>query len=206
MTEETRADFAIMTVPNSSLTECSFQSSDEGSVSSEAATDWDEEEMVEEKLISNILVSIFGEQQFSPDSEANGMTNPLLVPVKKEVMERIMREFWIIFDQEWAANIQRRGNSPTNSTGGRTVTTPDQALPNTGANKRKFGADDEWNPDEDDGQGQKRPKKDIPAAMNSPGFKMKLACPYRKHDPRKYCLDGWRTCALASLTTVARVK
>ncbi|KAH8751437.1 hypothetical protein BGZ57DRAFT_735818, partial [Hyaloscypha finlandica] len=33
-----------------------------------------------------------------------------------------------------------------------------------------------------------------------------FACPYRKHNPRKYCVRDWRTCALTPHKTVARVK
>jgi hypothetical protein len=34
----------------------------------------------------------------------------------------------------------------------------------------------------------------------------RFACPYRKHDSRKYCLPHWRSCTLTPLQTVARVK
>jgi len=34
----------------------------------------------------------------------------------------------------------------------------------------------------------------------------KFACPYRKHNPEKYTLQDWRSCALSGFPTVARVK
>jgi hypothetical protein len=34
----------------------------------------------------------------------------------------------------------------------------------------------------------------------------KFACPYRKHNPQRYCVQYWRPCALTALDTVARVK
>ncbi|KAH6714386.1 hypothetical protein BKA61DRAFT_481996, partial [Leptodontidium sp. MPI-SDFR-AT-0119] len=34
----------------------------------------------------------------------------------------------------------------------------------------------------------------------------KFACPYRKHNPRKYCVQDSRSCALTPFETVARVK
>jgi hypothetical protein len=34
----------------------------------------------------------------------------------------------------------------------------------------------------------------------------KFACPYRKHNPEKYRLENWRSCALSGFKSVARVK
>jgi len=35
-----------------------------------------------------------------------------------------------------------------------------------------------------------------------PGF----ACSFRKQNPRQYCVDNWRPCALTPFQTIARVK
>jgi hypothetical protein len=35
---------------------------------------------------------------------------------------------------------------------------------------------------------------------------VEFACPYRKHNPRKYSVRDWRSCALTSFNSIARVK
>jgi len=74
---------------------------------------------------------------------------------------------------------------------------------------RKRQRDKDEGGDEFDGDGKqdtKRPKIDAP--LNVSNEKGKFACPYRKHDPRKYChqVRCWRSCALTPLDTIARVK
>ncbi|KAG4411122.1 hypothetical protein IFR04_015747 [Cadophora malorum] len=60
--------------------------------------------------------------------------------------------------------------------------------------------------DSDEDKNRKRsrtPKKDVPPGKNDC---QKFACPYRKHNPRKYNVQSWRTCALTPHENVARVK
>ncbi|KAN0102569.1 hypothetical protein V8E51_010882 [Hyaloscypha variabilis] len=48
----------------------------------------------------------------------------------------------------------------------------------------------------------KQPESMPNANETAPGF----ACPFRKRNPRKYCMKNWRSCALSPHKTVARVK
>jgi hypothetical protein len=56
-----------------------------------------------------------------------------------------------------------------------------------------------------DGRGPKR-LRTTPSASEFSETGLKFACPYRKHDPRKYGMPNWGPCALTPLQTVARVK
>jgi hypothetical protein len=57
---------------------------------------------------------------------------------------------------------------------------------------------------ENDEKSLKRPKQ---ASLSTPEKDYRgFACPYRKHNPRKYCVHDWSTCVLTPLRTVARVK
>lgn len=59
---------------------------------------------------------------------------------------------------------------------------------------------------EEDGDGRpKRPK--VPSTSTTSFEELaQFACPYRKHDPRKFNFRDWPTCALTPQRTVARVK
>jgi len=81
---------------------------------------------------------------------------------------------------------------------------------NQGSSKislRKHLRDDEDDPDQNEGGdgSPKRPKK-ISSPPQNEDDSRKFACPYRKRDPRKYCIQHWRPCALTPLETIARVK
>jgi hypothetical protein len=52
---------------------------------------------------------------------------------------------------------------------------------------------------------QKRPRT-LSNESQDPEHAVKFACPYRKHNPIKYGVSKWRSCALTPLETVARVK
>jgi hypothetical protein len=63
------------------------------------------------------------------------------------------------------------------------------------------------NPDEDpedrlQGSGGKNPG----FGPNTDQIPPQFACPYRKHNPRKYGVADWRSCALSHHKTIARVK
>ena len=71
--------------------------------------------------------------------------------------------------------------------------------------KRKRQDQDENENNEGENRSPKRPKNLLSPPRNTFGCR-KFACPYRKHDARKYCVRNWRSCALTPLETVARVK
>jgi hypothetical protein len=134
---------------------------------------------------------------------------PLLTPMKQELVNCIMREFWIIFNQEWSTNIQKHsGGSPQstssaisqhNNKSGKSCTSRGQ--------KRERKDDEDENSEDNNGRNPKRPKVDS-SPPNGADERTKFACPYRKHDRRKYCHQTrhWRSCALTPLDTIARVK
>ena len=86
-----------------------------------------------------------------------------------------------------------------------------QVVDVTSVTSRKFGGkhqrdeQDENAQDNGDGRSPKRPRA-LLTPPRSDHDSTKFACPYRKRDPRKYCVQSWRTCALTALDTVARVK
>lgn len=64
--------------------------------------------------------------------------------------------------------------------------------------------------DDDEDDGEKEPKRSRKGRPSSVGDEQdsSFACPFRKHDPRKYSVQNskWKICALTSHQNVARVK
>ncbi len=134
----------------------------------------------------------------------------IINPVRNSLIERIMGEFWTIFNQEWSANIRRRTESP--STPASSVSGPrSQQSAQDSYKKHKRTTDserDRLSNDDNENEGPKRPRRSPPLPEDGNEYQHKFSCPYRKHSPRKYNhLDRrWRSCALTPFSNIARVK
>jgi len=133
---------------------------------------------------------------------------PVLAPLKQAMVERIMTEFWVIFNQEWSASVRKCADaSLTPSPSAKSDPTPSKQRTSNYRGKRSAEYDDDdKNPDEDDDRDPKRPKKTKSQPEDRCDSVMKFACPYRKYNPQKYCIKNWRLCALTPLDSVSRVK
>jgi hypothetical protein len=139
------------------------------------------------------------------------VASPLSTMAKQELVDRFMREFWTIFNQNWTAEPQEHGNSSSQSgiTSAYSVNSGDSAKDSRSCRaqklqKRREADEDDEGSDNGDQRGRKRPKNFITKVETSGP---KFACLYRKHNPRKYCVSGgWRPCALTPFETIARVK
>jgi hypothetical protein len=134
-----------------------------------------------------------------------------LEPMKREMVDRLMEEFWIIFHQKWSTDFRKCPSNPgdsaptSRSTFGFEFGQGTLAGGNSGGGQNGDERDDEnFGNDPKGGPGGKGtpPEFQPNTDQTSAGF----ACPYRKHNPRKYCVRDWRTCALTPHKTVARVK
>jgi hypothetical protein len=134
-----------------------------------------------------------------------------LEPMKREMVDRLMEEFWIIFHPKWSTDFRKCPPNPgdsastSRSTFGFEFGQGTPAGRNSGGGQNGDERDDEnFGNDPKEGPGGKGTPPEFPpnTDQTSAGF----ACPYRKHNPRKYCVRDWRTCALTPHKTVARVK
>jgi hypothetical protein len=120
-----------------------------------------------------------------------------------------MKDFWWIFNQECSANIRTRAGSPSSSG---STSANQGAKTSTGAahanNENSQGADDDDDGSREEGNQEPNRSRNGNRSKETRTQVKKFACPYRKYNPRKYCYLNrtWRTCALASFDTVARVK
>jgi hypothetical protein len=152
------------------------------------------------KIIHNELIS--GNQNAAKD-----LTRPILTPMKQAIVGRVMKEFWVIFNQEWSSNIRKCAGDAYNKSSSATKpeTSPSRQHVLSGPKKRVGDNDHDQDRDEEEGKNPKRPRKQksVPEDRIDGA---KFACPYRKHDPRKYTIRSWRVCALTPLDSVSRVK
>jgi hypothetical protein len=131
---------------------------------------------------------------------------PILKESKKGLVDRLMEEFWQLGFKEFSANLRHRGSSQTS---GPSVVSniSNQRAEDSNPKSRRRATEDDWgdNGKDDDGQRRKRPRLETSKASSMKDVSL-FACPYRKHNPRKYNVKDSPRCALTGHSTTARVK
>jgi hypothetical protein len=154
------------------------------------------------------IAKVCKQLQVTSAERARRIIDPIISPLKESLVERIMGDFWSLFNQEWSENIRKRTVSP--STHSSVSSSSSKSLAEKSNKKHKRTTDDNGysRQDEDENEGSKRPRRASASVEDGEDSRLKFSCPYRKHNPRKYthCDRVWRTCALAPFSTVARVK
>lgn len=176
------------------------------STPSEDSTDWEEDNIVKDHA-----QRLQGEDDQVPASRHSQppFLQPTLDLTKKEILDSFIQRFRI-FRQTQASGVREVASGPAsepgNSAGASTSrpSTSSTFRPGTSSRRRRIsGADGREGSDEN--------HDEVPANGNGPSDEpedppLKFACPYRKRDPRKYCLSKWRRCALTPHESVSRVK
>ena len=173
----------------------------------ETDTTWSEDESNWDEDVPRIYdhLGLLARDMRSPE-----MSNQaLLTPLKEKLVDSIMREFWIIFNQDWRTNLRKHPGGSSQSRSSPAAQRNHKPERASTSRRRKRGREDDGDGSSDDNNGRS-PKR--PKAYSSPPQELnersKFACPYHKHDPQKYCHQNrrWRSCALTPLDTIARVK
>jgi hypothetical protein len=126
--------------------------------------------------------------------------------VKDVLVECLMEEFWDMTNQTLSSNMRTHGSPPDSSTtpSENNVSLRKQFSSST-PGKRSWEDGNGEPPEQDREGGSKKPKSALtPLEISSEA--LHFACPYRKHDPRKYNVNQWAACALTPQKGVARVK
>ena len=174
---------------------------------SEDATDWEEDSDLEHD-VHQLHLSDSGQL---PAESQKPLIQYVLDPTRKEMIDRLMEEFWIIFNRNWPVGARLcpavpRNNSPSTSRGVSGSDNP--SVTYSGGSLRGFegsGKRDKEPPDDRPGEGSGEPSN-TPESVPNTAEPIGFACPYRKRNPKKYCVSDWRPCTLNPLKTVARVK
>lgn len=141
------------------------------------------------------------------DGSVEAFHDLVLTPVKQQMVDRLMEEFWVIFDLEWQTNVTSHAGTPdvsTTSQGSGPGSSTQRSASGSGTKRRSTDHRDQHS--EDDEQENAKRRNISPSSGYESHIYPKFACPYRKHDPRKYNITDWRTCALTPQSTIARVK
>ncbi|KAH6718161.1 hypothetical protein BKA61DRAFT_670574 [Leptodontidium sp. MPI-SDFR-AT-0119] len=102
--------------------------------------------------------------------------------------------------QQDATDEAHQSQSPGSST------VPYLQGPTSEVSSRKKRRIDKDKDREDEDEGENQPKHRLPKAPHNHAHKRKFACPYRKHDPFKYNVHSYRTCATSGFPDISRVK
>ncbi|KAF4632584.1 hypothetical protein G7Y89_g5539 [Cudoniella acicularis] len=175
--------------------ESQFEDIDSGMESdSEASSDCDSEGS--DKISDS---GYFGNRM---DAKAAPDVKSVLNPVRQELVNNVMGEFWKIFNQEWDSNITSCTNSGSSrGSGGICMDTTSSSRQ---AQRKRQRIDDNESPEENQDK-KRQPRKSQSPNKDSEEI-TKFACPFRKHDARTYNIYKYRVCALSHWQTIARVK
>ncbi len=130
-----------------------------------------------------------------------------LTGVQLSLVHRLMKEFWVIFNDRWQSESTQHGSTQSGSSTGSSSSIFDAqgfAESNASSSKRPRHSEN-GDSDSDKSRPSKRKGKE-PQRPDPCKIMLRFACPFRKRNPRKYCVQTWRACALTPHTTVARVK
>jgi hypothetical protein len=131
---------------------------------------------------------------------------PILGPMKQALVNRIMEEFWAIFNQGPDSRyIGCAGNTPESSAPSSAISSPNSSSVKPSQRKRRRDDDDERPPDDNNDRKPRQPRSGQPSTLD-PEENKRFACPFRKHDSRKYSVYNHRACALSHWETISRVK
>jgi hypothetical protein len=178
----------------------------EEAISPENETDWVEDES-DESEESFESTSSDTEQSTVWEVISGSWIEPTLAASKTKLIDRLMEDFWIFFGQVQHTNIV--GHTGASSSTGAT-TSSSNTLSSTAsclAKGSKRGLEDQNDPEsDDDSQRRSGPPRKGSVVPEPERSRPNFACPYRKHNPRKYSVTEWRPCALTPHNTIARVK
>lgn len=135
----------------------------------------------------------------------SALINPTLQQAKRVLVSRLTKLFWSNFHGYWGPRtfpLVMGGDLGVEQTDVDVRSTEDGIL------DHQYVSSDHVHSFLVGTDGARSPKrlKAAPSGFDLPDTGLKLACPYRKHDPWKYTVPNYGPCALTPLQTVARVK
>lgn len=168
----------------------------------------DEEETTEYDSNEDIPSDASACGELSDTPEESTLDHDVLEPMRQALVDRVMDEFWIIFNQSWDSGYREhaRGAQDSSSPSNASLATSAATTPlSTRPTQRKRQREDDMGSDDEDGNMSRKPKRSS-GPSDEAGDRKRFACPFRKHDSRRYSTYNYRVCALSHWETIARVK
>jgi len=160
---------------------------------------------------SGVLGAMCDESLLGTAKGEERLLQPVFGPLKQAIIEHVMKEFWVIFNQQWSMNVRKcngGGSEPidgaSNSSSSRDSSKQGEKK-NKDKSKRERGSNDDQR-DGSDQEGNFKRTRGSNEFSKDRKSNEKFACPYRKHNSQKYSVHNWRVCALSPLNSVSRVK
>lgn len=178
------------------------------SASSEDATDWEDDSDLEDssKILQFRLPSLL---EGRPGTGLSRLQTELS-PIKSRLIEKLMLDFWGIFYSSWPHSMRQHGSSKqsiVSTTASESGTTSrDSSSVRYGKRCRSDDGEDEESDDHHERRRKRAPVDKLPAVREDDPLARQFACPFRKHDPRKYSIQKWPRCAEKPQKTIARLK
>ena len=139
------------------------------------------------------------------DSGVSGVLDRVDIP-KKQLLDTLMVSFYDMFDSYMGFIHRAESGSSIGSRQFSTASTNSLGKDSSrgGIRRRKGNQDDDLPEEDDDSNSRKRHKKPAKLEDTECASKRRLACPYFKHDPRRYL--GLRSCPGPGWDTIHRLK
>lgn len=130
---------------------------------------------------------------------------PELDPIRQGLVDRVMEEFWIILNHNWDVGAKEcAGGTPCTSNESNSSIASLNAT-SLASSQRKRQRNDEEERDDNNRRDSRKSRRSVDQSSD-PESVRRLACPFRKHDARRYSARTHRVCALSHWETIARVK
>ncbi|KAH7372162.1 hypothetical protein BKA64DRAFT_263933 [Cadophora sp. MPI-SDFR-AT-0126] len=136
------------------------------------------------------------------------LARPLMDPARQAVANRVMEQFWIIFNQQWPVGAQQHTADSDQQNHSATAFNGDSrkdTLDSSGKKRaRNDGTDDQ---DENDDE-NRRSKRQKPRPSDKATFAdaSRFACLFRKHNASKFNIYSHRSCAQSTYPSISRLK
>lgn len=127
-----------------------------------------------------------------------------LSPIQQEMVGRIMEHFWPKL-QELTSNNYKHASGTTTSANTELTNDNLQRTTSTQLTNKRNSDDEPAEGGGDNGQAPKRPRHNRKVRQER-NKALDFACHFKKHNPRKYNIDEFRSCCLGHWGTVGRVK
>ncbi|KAE9378798.1 hypothetical protein N431DRAFT_553166 [Stipitochalara longipes BDJ] len=131
-----------------------------------------------------------------------------LDPMRQAVVDRVMEEFQMMFNQSWDADFRKCAGAPASPSNAQDSSGKFTSESSSEPGSKKRQREDSEPPDDKNNKDSRGPGGSRCSIGSNSGVEgiTRFACPFRKHSTRLYSVYSHPICALSHWETIARVK
>lgn len=153
--------------------------------------------------VGNYLLGLIDDSQRQKNVNPLHITSFNLSPARDAIIDRIIDEFWSIFNHESDVSTRACKGENSDSSSPQSTENSQGETVSQRTNRKHARTNDNNDGERNEENSRKRLQPfSKPEGQDAAQF----ACPYRKHDPQKYGTNRYSSCAISHWPTVARVK